>query len=335
MAAARQRCTEQEQRHCAQDRVPLSGTAAAAGRPTLAGQTTVTLPQAVWGTGFYILVETNVGSSPVYEGGAVLNNAGTGSPLEIVLSPAPDLTIKRFEFPASMDAGQTQCGAVVFANDGAGAPFEFTWRNLVYFGSSVDSPTGTLLLSSVAYRPFAPEQERVYSFCITAPQRSSGTMYLVAITDSPRQVFEHDKENNNNVLSHALRIDLTFPDLMASDVQVDLDTLNRALHVRWTVTNVGNATFPRLSNIPSHFMLSEGLAFDPHASTNIALAAGNLFMPQLAARSSQQGARAARHRQRHHCGFQGGARLRGKQPLRRQEHVRHHQSDVQSRQPVR
>jgi subtilase family serine protease len=200
---------------------------------------TVTLPVNRSGPG-WLIVKTDV-SDQVYEVPFESNNVHSRA-VDITLTPPPDLVVSAFGLTGEAWSGQSLPFAWTVVNAGTGVTPNSAWQDGIYF--SADS---TLELSQDA---LVATFDRSGSLGVGAqygatgsyvlPQGASGTVYLFAVTDRNRVVYEHLGEGNN-VRRLAVIVQLTPPpDLqvvsLASPGQI---TATASTQIQWSVANRG------------------------------------------------------------------------------------------------
>ncbi len=118
------------------------------------GSHTVTLPQAIYGT-YYVFAVTDIYNQIYEHAGESNNTSPTSEPLQITLTPPPDLQVSTLGVspnPASSGASLQVTWQVT--NNGAGASFETSWSDAVYLSpsTSITDPARVLLGQYLAQR---------------------------------------------------------------------------------------------------------------------------------------------------------------------------------------
>lgn len=213
---------------------------------------TFNLPVGVSGT-YYIFVATDVNNN-VYEHVWEDNNVMLSStPLEITLSPPPDLEVTQITAPAEGLAGKTISISWAVANNGAGPTDTVSWMDTVYLSAdqTLETGTDTFLGSFRHYGILDTGQSYIQSQGITLPKGISGSYYLIVNTDAGKEVFEHTWEDNNIGHSPGV-VDITLqpppppdPGIPPSDLVVTSLAVpssakaEEQVEVTWIVSNAG------------------------------------------------------------------------------------------------
>jgi len=203
----------------------------------------LTLPQAISGP-HYLFVRTDAAAvvyEHIWEGNNLSAPAG---PLQITLTPPPDLEIRSLSIPSSGFSGQTLPVVWTVTNNGAGPSFEAVWQDGLYLSSSpVFSLTSATRLAAVNhYGDLQPGQAYTTSLNVTLPDGVAGSFYLHAWADSASQVFEYNADANNFAARGPLSISLTPPpDLIALPPAASKASLapGDAFQAQWQVKNQG------------------------------------------------------------------------------------------------
>lgn len=191
-----------------------------------------TLPQAIWGT-FYILIRLNCWSS-ISELGLEDNNLMVSAPINVILTPPPDMQAVNLTSPSTTFTGANVTFTYTASNVGPGLPFESNWEDRISIVS------GATTLEQTTFWITASEGRtytRSWSYLI--PQTFNGSYEVVVSTDYRNKVFEYDKENNNE-LRMPMVVAQRRPDLMPAQLNaVSLIYSGNSLDARWTVINLG------------------------------------------------------------------------------------------------
>lgn len=202
-----------------------------------------TLPQGISGNYYVIIVTDRYNSVLETDAG---NNVGVNVvPLQVTLTPPPDLQVDSILTPNNAFSGQTINISWTVRNHGTGVTDVSNWKDRVYL--SQDSILNAN--NATNYGLFAhsgvlnPTQAYTQTASITLPQAVFGQFYIHILTDNNGEVYEHATENNNTLVSDSFEIFLTPPpDLQVTSVTAPLDVSNKeSITINWTVTNLGGS----------------------------------------------------------------------------------------------
>jgi hypothetical protein len=233
----------------------------------------VTLPESIGGT-FYVLVFTDANVTALHPSQSVLDTSGlkfeplpmgrvpefldegnniTGTPLQVLPTPIPDLQVSTVTIPQKAVAGQSFELKYTVTNAGAGdtPPSQGKWDDQVYL--SVDpllDLTADRYVGDVGHTGgLAAGQSYSIDQSFRLPRDLVGAFYVFVITDPPTggrprgAVFEGSNEGNNATPSpQPLLIEEPPP----SDLQVGTITVpppgqaGYSVKLRWTVFNRGD-----------------------------------------------------------------------------------------------
>ena len=204
---------------------------------------TLTLPVDLTAGQYWIFVVTDA-NNQVSEPGAENNNTtASQSPMNVTLSPVPDLAAQDISGPASASTGQPIIVNWVVRNNGL-ASASGPWKEQAYL--SVDGTlTGAVLLGTFEYvNSLAFGQSVVRTKTVTLPVWADGNDRLVVVVDSDQRVFERDGETNNTTAAKQA-IALVHPDLVVDSAQGPVAVQSGTRQdVTWTVRNAGTGVAP-------------------------------------------------------------------------------------------
>ncbi|MBK7932130.1 MAG: PD40 domain-containing protein [Acidobacteria bacterium] len=219
---------------------------------TTTGGNYVLLPHDVEGQ-YYVFVLTDY-SNVVYEFNAENNNfaydeiAPTGSPINILATPADLVVNAQPTAPANASGGQLIDVSFTVTNQGAFATAG-SWTDAIYL--STDQTFGDdTILGTKATSSLGPGGSRLIEMRVQLPECvTTGNYYLLARTDTGNAVAEfdpgYDAEANNNSPAKALAITTLPADLTATNVQFSPITMpGQAVTVSWTGSNLGTGPGP-------------------------------------------------------------------------------------------
>lgn len=195
------------------------------------------LPQKTFGN-YHIHVNTDF-EGLVYEYLYETNNWRASSPINIYLTPPPDLVVDEISVPTLLAATEKMSLAFKVSNVGTGATAETGWIDKVYVVDRPIQPTVKKLLSTVAHAGAVKMGEGYLSnISVYLPPLGSGTYYILVETDPAEKVFEWKSEHNNNRYSEPFH--LSFPDLIPQIIEVP-DTIfsGKEATIIYSVKNLG------------------------------------------------------------------------------------------------
>lgn len=155
------------------------------------------IPAAVQGI-FYMHVHTDY-LNQVYEFSAENNNSGVSVPIEVILSPPPDLVIMDLDFQDTVSNNENIILSFEVMNQGAGEANGTYWFDQVYISQSPVYNSNFLIpLSGKYYYQALPANESyIVSLPVKIPYNIGGAYYLYVHTDQKQKLFEFNMENNN------------------------------------------------------------------------------------------------------------------------------------------
>lgn len=207
---------------------------------------TVSLPPGISGT-YYIFVLTDRGNQ-VYEHVNENNNsARTTAPIQVTLTPPPDLIVPTVSAGASGTAGLPISVSWTTRNQGAGGTVPGGWNEKVYLSASATLNTATATLLGTFTNGSSLEGGLSYNKTVnvTLPNCISGPFYVFVVTDTDESVFEYDpgydaNANNSGRTASPVQVALTPPDLQITAVTPPASGVaGQFITVGWTVRNAG------------------------------------------------------------------------------------------------
>lgn len=174
-------------------------------------------------------------------------------PLEIQLSPTPDLQVTSVTTPSVGFSGDLLPVTYIVKNFGDGDANQGIWKDQIYIStqSTFDENTAELLTlknsnQSIAQTDvLAANAEYQKTIEVRIPEGLDGDYYFYVFTDVLDNIFESVQENNN-ITGTANTTDITLtppPDLQVSNIILPPSAVTGdKLSVTWTVTNEGAST---------------------------------------------------------------------------------------------
>jgi subtilase family serine protease len=223
------------------------------------GTVPVTLPLGISGT-FFVLVLTD-STDRVEEFAFEGNNfAFDASPLQVVLTPPPDLVVESVAAPAAGVADHAIDVSYTVANRGATPAVAASWRDSIYLSADDVLDANDVLLRNVNIYLTSLEVDGSYvrETTVTLPGGISGDYFLIAATDRGDDVFELDNANNVRASAASISIAVEPPDLVVSGLTVSPSVVaGGELHAQWTVLNAGPGDTVRSSWIDSVYLSAD------------------------------------------------------------------------------
>ncbi|MEZ4961996.1 MAG: CARDB domain-containing protein [Saprospiraceae bacterium] len=200
----------------------------------------VTLPQNMIGP-HYLIVSTNH-----YEEAkeSDQDNNVSFAPINIQLTPPPDLQVSSVVVPSNTFSGQDLNVTWTVKNEGQGPTTIGQWQDKIYLDSHlVFNPLTAIPLGTFQYNDQALEIDSSYSQSqsVFLPVHVFGDYYIHVETDATNLVYENAFESNNTSPSNPLAITLTPPpDLAVTSVLIPDSVSNfESVSIEWTIFNQG------------------------------------------------------------------------------------------------
>lgn len=201
----------------------------------------------------------------VYELANTQNNWGTSDKYDVLLCPGADFRLTKINVPSQLASSANIDVSYTVNNKGAGIPYKGKWRDRIYLSSSKDGldshakeigafyqsghfvgKTMFLAGSTGGGSVIVPPEDFYYTgdnysatHSLDVGNLSSGTYYIYVKVDADNNVYEHEGEENNVIMSGPIRI--VQPDLSAELISVSADTLISEQEVifTWKLKNTG------------------------------------------------------------------------------------------------
>ncbi len=192
---------------------------------------------------YYITVQTDV-YNQVPETNAQNNTGASAIPLEINLTPPPDLQVTQIIKPNFAFSGTNINVQFTVSNEGSTPTQVGTWLDRIQMADNQNGINKTLL-KNVPYGGgiLSPGQSYTKTESVNIPQGIFGHYYIYVSTDVNNVVFEHAFSANNTTISDSIEILLIPPvDLVVSSISVPPSVSpNQSFNVNWQVTNQGGS----------------------------------------------------------------------------------------------
>lgn len=278
---------------------------------------TLSLPYSWFGdTWFYVY--TDIGDV-VYELANTANNWGMSDKYAVNLCPGADLVPGGLSVPTTVPSMTSFDISYSVSNKGAGVPYSNHWKDKIYLSTkNTGIDNSSILLRTIdcegGFRSkpmlvdpnipmgsvMIPAEEFSYSGDSYSkkisinPNIASGQYYIYVVIDANNDVFEHDGEENNVLMTGPIRF--VQPDLTVELVSISEDTLinGREVALTWKLKNIGDADI-KDANITDEFyatvnQTATGGALLGKVVNNVWIAAGqektlrtNLVLPDNSA----------------------------------------------------
>ncbi|NLF30106.1 MAG: cadherin-like domain-containing protein, partial [Planctomycetes bacterium] len=201
--------------------------------------TTATLPVDATGQWHLLVLVDAYGS--VFEHTYEVNNVHD-LPVQVTLTPPPDLEVTAVAAPAEAIAGHGLELTWTVVNRGSTATAASRWADGVYLSADgVFDPEEDLRLGDVdRYGTLAPGQSYTRTASVTLPHDLAGTFTVFVRADRADAVFELDNDNNALAAAAATTVLLRAADLAVTALAVPADArAGQGVYVDWTVANQG------------------------------------------------------------------------------------------------
>lgn len=204
------------------------------------------LPDHIYGTAYFYLVLDAQDDN--YEHAGEDNNIFRSDPIDILLTPYPDLTPSDISVPATISTGDSLSISYTILNQGPGTSHSNRWTNRFYlssYGGGITDQAVEIGTHESLWYPgndvvLNPDESKNYRLHLMLPSNlDSGYYYLYVSVDDNNEVFEYLYEDNNVMrmpdLIHVTKPDLVVTQVMAEDTLM-LGTSNR---MAYTLLNQG------------------------------------------------------------------------------------------------
>lgn len=201
----------------------------------------VTLPNGVSGS-YYVFVVTDSGKITLDFNDT--NNTGRGGPIQITMTPPPDLVVEVVEAPPGAVAGAPFTVQWWAANRGPGATVNSSWYDGIYLSTeeTFSSTTAVKIGQLLHTGKLEPDVTESYSasMSVAAPRSlPAGDYFLHVFTDNLNWEYEWEYEGNN-VRTVPIVLRQTGADLQVTSVEAPTEaTGGQAVGFQWSVTNAG------------------------------------------------------------------------------------------------
>ena len=210
------------------------------------------LPDHIYGTAYFYLVLDAQDDN--YEHAGEDNNVFRSDPVDVLLTPYPDLTPRDITVPDAISTGDSLSISYTILNQGPGTSHASRWTNRFYLSAYGGGITGQAIEIGAhenLWYPGSivlnPDESRTNRLQLMLPSSlDSGYYYLYVSVDDDNDVFEYQYEDNN-ILRTPERIHVAKPDLIVTQVMAE-DTLTTGLANRmaYTLLNQGQGEVDKI-----------------------------------------------------------------------------------------
>ena len=208
---------------------------------------TVTIPNGISGTYYYHVVVN--ADTAMCEGNNLNNNVSLGVPVEIQLSPSPNLVVTSVVAPTPVYLGAPFVVTYTIQNTGDAAVNNIRVAEKFYYSMSPTSyDVHSLLATTYDNLNLAVNGTVSNSATVTLPVNIvSGYYYIHVVTDAENQIYEHNGEDNNTGHSNGIQANTYQLDLALTQIDGPTEvqwgqTVTYTLHVH------NNSSLPTLAS---------------------------------------------------------------------------------------
>ncbi|MBO9562795.1 MAG: hypothetical protein J7621_08480 [Niastella sp.] len=166
---------------------------------------------------------------------------GVVKPLEVTLTPPPDLVVTSVTAPSVSNASQPVNLQWSVKNNGVGTALT-GWTDRFYLSRDAVLDDNDVLLGQAAHRGnLAPGASYSDSLMTKIPATALGNYFLLLKTDVNDVIYEHEGEGNNTTVAGNLFITQAEPsDLIVKNVIMPAEVITGdSVTVQWTLANIG------------------------------------------------------------------------------------------------
>ncbi len=193
-----------------------------------------------WNPGsYYLIIQTDTYN---YEPETNESNNTMVRTISLTLPPIADLTVSDVTVsPSDINSGDTVEVRWRLTNNGTASATNFYDRVYMNNDNILDGSYSYYLSAFLFNDILSPGESREVVQNVTIPIDRPGDWYLVVVTDSNNNIYEHQNENNNQAVSN--QIHATLPplvDLIVTDISAPEDALSgQTIPISWTIRNQG------------------------------------------------------------------------------------------------
>ena len=207
----------------------------------------VNIPNGISGT-YYCHVLCNADTA-LCENGAISDNVAVSQPIEVSLSPSPDLVITQLDAPSEVYIGVPFSLTYTIMNQGTAAINQTVMQKFYYSTSPLVFDTLCLVATSPDYLNIGVNESVVKTAVLTLPTSVRyGEYYIHVVADANDQIYEYEGEQNNNahsgeILARTYQLDLQLTSIEGPSEMQWGATATYTLHVQ------NNSSLPALNSL--------------------------------------------------------------------------------------
>lgn len=167
--------------------------------------------------------------------------SGAVKPLEVILTPPPDLVVTTTTAPSVSNASQPVTLHWSVKNNGVGTALT-GWTDRFYLSRDAVLDDNDVSLGQSAHRGnLAPGISYSDSLVAKIPATALGNYFLLLKTDVNDVIYEHEAEDNNTTVAGNIFIQQAEPsDLIVKHVAMPAEVITGdSVTVQWTLANIG------------------------------------------------------------------------------------------------
>ncbi len=189
---------------------------------------------------YWVIVATDADNSVVEKTGEGNNVRVSAQPVNVHLTPLPNLLIESITAPTNVFSGQKITVRWTVRNRGPGAPDTISWNDQVFLSVDTNADNSDYWQKAVPNTAYVSSNEAyVASAEVEVPINAFGNYHIIVKTDSGNTVREDDE--SNNVTNRLLSVTLSpSPDLQVAEVSApSFGFSGLPVPVSWTTKNMG------------------------------------------------------------------------------------------------
>ena len=203
---------------------------------------TAQIPDGIYGT-YYVFVVIDATDS-ICEGINSHSNLAISSPLQISLSPAPDLFITASNIDDTIHIGSSSILSYTVTNQGFANISDRTWKDKIYISQLAyfNIANATLIGTIQHNRSLDTNSFFGQTTSIAIPTNIyAGNYYLYIVTDATSDIYEYTGENNNIHRTHRIVLKEYILDLEVSNIAGNtIVEWGQRVQYNMTVQNITN-----------------------------------------------------------------------------------------------
>lgn len=172
------------------------------------------------------------------------NNVTRSQPLDILLTPPPDLEVSSSTITETLTTQQSTSIEYITTNDGGSTTVSGYWLDSLFLSPTMMLDSNAVYINRRSHNNIMVIDELEYSnLNTTIPNISAGTYYLIIKTDVTDNIYEGDNEGNNTYV-HPNPLTILNPDLEVITATTPTTTVETgaSVEVNWQVKNTDAGT---------------------------------------------------------------------------------------------